>query len=114
MSDDRVIAELKVAAQRAGMVDLDGLKLADLTKVTLEADGSVKGADGLMIALKERWPGLFRLKRAKDMTPQEAATKLAELRKGPPPEPMPIDKTAKEMSPREREAWLREHARRFG
>jgi ribosomal protein L29 len=54
-------------------------------------------------------------KMARDMTPQERAEKLAELKRGPKPEWEPLpDKTAKEMSPREREAWLREHKRRVG
>jgi hypothetical protein len=106
-------AGLKVAAQRARLIDLDWLKLVDMTKVTLEDDGTVKGADELMIALKEAKPYLFG-KHARDMSEAERAEALAELRKGPAPEPMPIDKTAREMSPAERAAWLREHGRRFG
>ena len=54
-----VRAELAIAAVKAGMVDLDGLKLADLSKVTLEADGTVKGADELMAQLKKEKPYLF-------------------------------------------------------
>ena len=115
MTSEEIIAQrMKAAALKAGMHDLDGLKLADMTKVTLEADGTVKGADELMAALKEAKPYLFQLKRAKDMTPQEAAVKLAELKRGPPPEPMPIDKTAKEMTPAERAEFIREVNRRFG
>ena len=44
----------------------------------------------------------------------ERAQKLAELRKGPKPEPLPIDRTAAEMTPAQRDAWLKEHVRRFG
>ena len=59
-ADQRVIrAELKAAAIKAGMVDLDGLKLADLSKVKLNADGEVEGADELMEAMKKSKPYLF-------------------------------------------------------
>ena len=44
-----VHAELKAEALRAGMVDLDGLKLLDLEKVELDAGGSIKAA-GLLIS----------------------------------------------------------------
>jgi ribosomal protein L29 len=111
--DDAIRAELKVAAQKARLIDLDWLKLVDMSKVTLEDDGTVKGADELMAALKEAKPYLFG-KHARDMTPQEAAAKLAELRKGPAPEPLDMSKTAREMTPAERAEWLCEHKRRFG
>lgn len=59
-ADQRVIrAELKAAAIKAGMVDLDGLKLADLSKVKLNAEGEVEGADELMEAMKKSKPYLF-------------------------------------------------------
>lgn len=59
-ADQRVIrAELKAAALKAGMVDLDGLKLADLSKVKLNAEGEVEGADELMEAMKKTKPYLF-------------------------------------------------------
>jgi hypothetical protein len=59
-SNDRIIrAELKASALKAGMVDLDGLKLADLTKVTLDDKGEVQGADALMDELKKSKPYLF-------------------------------------------------------
>jgi ribosomal protein L24 len=59
-ANDRIIrAEMKAAALKAGMVDLDGLKLADLSKVKLLEDGSLEGADDLMKALKEAKPYLF-------------------------------------------------------
>ncbi|MBO4120277.1 hypothetical protein J5T34_05925 [Cupriavidus gilardii] len=54
-------AELKTAALKAGMVDLDGLKLADLSKVTLNEDtGEVEGAEALMEELKKAKPYLFQ------------------------------------------------------
>jgi hypothetical protein len=59
-ADQRVIrAELKAAAIKAGMVDLDGLKLADLSKVKLNDQGEVEGADELMDAMKKAKPYLF-------------------------------------------------------
>lgn len=59
-ADARIIrAELKAAALKAGMVDVDGLKLADLSKVKLTEDGEVEGADELMEALKKAKPYLF-------------------------------------------------------
>lgn len=59
-ADDRIIrAELKAFAIKAGMVDLDGLKLADLSSVKLDDKGEVTGAEELMTALKEAKPYLF-------------------------------------------------------
>ncbi|AVA33356.1 hypothetical protein C3Z06_06770 [Cupriavidus metallidurans] len=59
-ADQRVIrAELKAAALKAGMVDLDGLKLADLSGVKLNEAGEVEGAEALMEALKKSKPYLF-------------------------------------------------------
>jgi hypothetical protein len=73
----------------------------------------VKGAIEVVAEIKEGKPFLFG-RHVRDMTPQEAAAALAELKRGPKPEPMPIDRTAREMSAQQRDAWLKEHARRFG
>jgi len=54
-----VRAELKVEAIRAGMVDLDGLKLIDLAAVKLGEDGEVEGAATLMRTLRANKPWLF-------------------------------------------------------
>jgi Phage minor structural protein GP20 len=60
VADQRVIrAELKAAAVKAGMVDLDGLKLADFSKVKLNDQGEVEGADELMASMKKSKPYLF-------------------------------------------------------
>ena len=104
-TNERVIrAELKVAAQKAGMIDLDGLKLADVSKVTLEDDGvTVKGADELMVALKESKPYLFG-------TPNKGTSNT-----NPPPPPGDTQpKKAKDMTPDERAAYLQEHKKKFG
>jgi hypothetical protein len=50
-------------------------------------------------------------KHVSQMTDAEAAATLAALRR-PKPEPMPMDKTAKEMTEAERDAWLKEHVKR--
>lgn len=59
-ADKRILmAELKASALKAGMVDLDGLKLADLSSVKLNDQGQVEGADALMEELKKSKPWLF-------------------------------------------------------
>jgi hypothetical protein len=53
-------------------------------------------------------------KHARDMSPQEYQAKLAELRRGQPPEPMPLpEKKANQMTEAEREIWWSEHRRKF-
>src|ERR1700692_4965678 len=52
-------AELKAEAVRAGMVDLDGLKLVDMSGLTLTEQGDVAGASGLMTQLRRSKPWLF-------------------------------------------------------
>jgi hypothetical protein len=83
-----ILAELKVEAIRAGIVDLDGLKFLDTTEVRLEEDGGFIGAPDLISQLKRSKPWLFpgpssssvarvppsrpaRQKLAKDMTDAE-------------------------------------------
>jgi len=50
---------LQAEALRAGMVDLDGLKLADVSGVTLDARGAVVGAAAVMAGLRRAKPWLF-------------------------------------------------------
>lgn len=54
-------AGLRAEATRAGMVDLDGLKLIDAGSVTLDAAGEVVGASALMTTLRRTKPWLFGL-----------------------------------------------------
>ena len=54
-----VHAELKAAAVRAGMVDLDGIKLLDASAIKLNAAGEVDGAAALMRDLRKAKPWLF-------------------------------------------------------
>jgi len=52
-------AELKAEAVRAGMVDLDGLKLVDPAGLMLSDGGDVVGARELMTKLRRAKPWLF-------------------------------------------------------
>lgn len=59
-SHARVIrAELKAEAVRAGMVDLDGLKLIDTAGLRLDEDGNLIGAAELMRQMRRAKPWLF-------------------------------------------------------
>ena len=97
-ADQRIIrAELKAEAIKAGMIDLDGLKLADLSAVKLDDNGEVVGAEELMTKLKADKPYLFQApsssntdkkpdpnkddkpKKAVDMTKDEANAEAAKL-----------------------------------
>jgi hypothetical protein len=52
-------AELKTEAIRAGMIDLDGLKLIDPSQMKLGVDDEVEGASALMAHFKKIKPWLF-------------------------------------------------------
>lgn len=52
-------ADLKAHAVRAGMVDLDGLKLVDTSSLTLNDQDEVDGAETLMASLRRAKPWLF-------------------------------------------------------
>lgn len=52
-------AELKVEAVRAGIIDLDGLKLLDLNDAELTPDGELANAAELMNQLRRAKPWLF-------------------------------------------------------
>jgi hypothetical protein len=60
MTSRLVLSELKAEAVRAGIVDLDGLKLLDLSKTRMAEDGRVSGAVELIETLKLRKPWLFQ------------------------------------------------------
>ncbi len=59
MTTRLIRAELKAEAVRAGMVDLDGLKLVDATGLTMTEQGDVAGAAALMTQLRRSKPWLF-------------------------------------------------------
>jgi hypothetical protein len=54
-----VRAELKAEAIRAGMIDLDGLKLLDLSEVQLSEAGELVDPKALFAKLKRSKPWLF-------------------------------------------------------
>ncbi len=54
-----VMAELRAEAVRAGMIDLDGLKLADTGSVTLDEGGRIEGAAAVVATLRRDKPWLF-------------------------------------------------------
>lgn len=98
-AEQRIIrAEMKAAALKAGMVDLDGLKLADLSGVKLNEAGEVEGADELMAALKEAKPYLFASSQSTSQTSQK-----------PPKKDDSKPKTAKDMTDEE---WKAEKRKR--
>ena len=54
-----VRSELKSEAMRAGMIDLDGLKLVDVGQVKLDENGNVTGGAALMAKMRRDKPWLF-------------------------------------------------------
>ncbi len=79
------LSELKAEALRAGIVDLDGLRFIDLSKVKLAQDGVVEGGAGLIAALRRAKPWLF------------AGTSSSATAQPPPAQP-PRQKLATEMT----------------
>jgi hypothetical protein len=86
-----VAANLRTEAVRAGMIDLDGLKLVDLSEVRIDDTDKIVGGRQLMADLRRNKPWLFgatssssvafapssqpvRQKTAMDMTDDEYAT----------------------------------------
>jgi len=85
-----IVANLRTEAVRAGMVDLDGLKLVDLSGLRLDENDRVVGGRRIMTDLRRNKPWLFgvtssssaavapssqpiRQKTAMDMTDEEYA-----------------------------------------
>jgi hypothetical protein len=59
-AEQRLIrAELKAEALRAGMVDMDGIRLIDIDGLTLNDKGELAGGAALMTQLKRSKPWLF-------------------------------------------------------
>jgi hypothetical protein len=54
-----IVANLRTEAVRAGMVDLDGLKLIDLSDVHLDENDDVVGGRKMMTELRRMKPWLF-------------------------------------------------------
>lgn len=71
-ADKRVLmAELKGEAVKAGLVDLDQLKLLDVTGIKLNAEGKIEGADALFTGLKTSKPYLFGTPNTSSNTQQK-------------------------------------------
>ena len=96
-AEQRIIrAELKAEAIKAGMVDLDGLKLADLSSIKIDEKGDIQGAAEMMVALKESKPYLFK---------EATSTSHAG---DPPPKKKAEPFDARTATPEERKAKARE------
>ena len=103
-SRDRLLrAELRSEAIRAGIVDLDGLKLADTTTITFGEDGSIDGAEIVITGLKASKPYLFA--GARDNA-SFGATTSPTVRAPAPAAPELVD--ARSLT---REQWQAERAR---
>lgn len=84
-------SELRVIAARMGMVNLDDLKLADASTLTVNAEtGEVTGAQELLTAFKESRPYLFKEPKASSSStetpPPKAKTETFDARKATPEE----------------------------
>jgi hypothetical protein len=104
-ADRRIIrAELKAHAIRAGIVDLDALKLMDTAGLSLDEAGEVEGAEAALAKFKDAKPHFFAGsgastsstakpppakpaggRKAGEMTRQEFAAALARIDRGLPP-----------------------------
>jgi len=85
-AESRLIgAELRTQAMRAGIIDLDGLKLLGANDVRVNERGEVDGAAEAITALKRAKPWLF-------------GTATSSSTASPPPPQQPRAKRAQEMS----------------
>ena len=91
-------AELRAEAARAGMVDLDGVKMIDLATVVVDEGGGLKDGAGVMAALRAAKPYLFG----------RSSSSVAAAPKAEPPKV----KTAMQMSEEEWKAARAELLRR--
>ncbi len=97
-ANDRIIAaELRAVAAKHGMVDLDAIKLLDMSSIKLTQEGTVEGAEALFEAAKKAKPYLFN--------PDSNSSSFA----GKPPTPAKGEKkSASDMSAEE---WAAEKRR---
>ncbi len=54
-----IMSELKTEAIRAGIVDLDGLRLVDISDLKVDRNGEIPGTTELIADLRRRKPWLF-------------------------------------------------------
>jgi hypothetical protein len=89
LAKERVMhAELKTEAVRAGIVDLDGLKLLDATRAEFTSEGQLVNAGRLIAQLKHDKPWLF-------------GTMSSSSAVSPPPAQSPRQKLATDMTEQE-------------
>ena len=89
LARERVMhAELKTEAVRAGIVDLDGLKLMDATQAEFTSHGQLANAAQLVAQLKHNKPWLF-------------STASSSSAANPPPAQSPRQKLATDMTEQE-------------
>ncbi|WP_428394156.1 hypothetical protein [Lichenicoccus sp.] len=98
-------AELKAQALKAGIVDLDGLRLGDMSSLSLDENGSVLGAEILIETLRQEKPYLFADARVGISTGTTGQT----LRPPSPAAPSVLD--ARTLP---RDAWQAERQRLLG
>jgi len=79
---------IKSAATKAGLQDLDQLKLLDLTGITVKPDGSVDGIDKVLVDLKTKKPFLFGVANTSqtEPPPKQGNVKPFDARKAKPEE----------------------------
>jgi hypothetical protein len=100
LANQRLIqSELRTHAVRAGIIDLDGLKLLDASALQLDADGNLPDASAALATLKRDKPWLFarpnsshpapppapeppKTRMAKDMTHEEWQAARSRLIRG--------------------------------
>jgi len=90
-------SEMKVHALKAGMVDLDGLKLLDLSKIQLNEAGELENADAVLKQAKDSKPWLFNITTSTSST--ASPPKASEVK----------TKSALEMSADELAAFEKQH-----
>ncbi|WP_428375188.1 hypothetical protein [Lichenicoccus sp.] len=98
-------SELKAHALKAGIVDLDALRLADTSTLSLSETGDVVGAEALIEMLRQQKPYLF----ADGQSGVSTGTTGQTLRAPAPAAPAELD--ARTMT---REAWQAERGRLLG
>lgn len=85
-------SELRTEAVRAGMVDLDGVKLIDKAVLKLDEKGGLLDGAGLMTAFKAEKPWLFGAGQRSSSSNSSSSGAIA------PRAAMPVIKTAMEMT----------------
>ena len=67
-------AELKSVAMRAGIIDVDGIKLFDVGAIKLNDAGEIDGVDRLMADFRRSRPWLFQAASSSSLSPTPPST----------------------------------------